>query len=520
MNNNRVKSSRRSEAGTSLMETLVMVGILGLVAYFVVGLLKTGTIGQKTLQAQDDSRTVTENIAAVLSDPTACANTFSVVTPAILPSAGAWYWETGSTPPATTSPDPSFSQNNFVIKDAAGGAAYTLGKVYGNRSLHLKGIAIGGPGKDARTGIDRWTPLGGPPPTSGTMYVDVIWSQTGTGNNTGGPKEIHRFFVVNTTQLNATTGAVSACVAMVGGGGSSYWSLNSATGNIYNNNNNGTGFVGIGTQMPTGLLDVYANSTHSILVDSSGKVGIGLVGAATPGAGFNLASTNQWGAWSQADFRLGDATDHLNIGVATGGAGEGDVRIYAAGARTNRMIFGTGTTQNDVFVIQNGSVGIKTSLLATLDPAIPLEVAGDVKATSFISTSDERLKTDIHPVEGLAKVLGLRGVRFRWRESGAAAVGLIAQEVEKVFPELVVTDKSTGYKAIRYGSLVAPLIEAVKELNGMAREALDLGNANSRRIAALEAGNTAKDAEIRELSRRLDEQARELGALKAKAGDR
>ena len=54
----------------------------------------------------------------------------------------------------------------------------------------------------------------------------------------------------------------------------------------------------------------------------------------------------------------------------------------------------------------------------------------------------------------------LRGVTFDWQETGSSSVGLIAQEVEKVFPELVAGEE--GNKSVAYGNLVAPLIEAVK----------------------------------------------------------
>jgi hypothetical protein len=46
-------------------------------------------------------------------------------------------------------------------------------------------------------------------------------------------------------------------------------------------------------------------------------------------------------------------------------------------------------------------------------------------------------------------------------------VGVIAQEVEKVYPQLVSTDEKTGLKAIQYGNLVGPIIEAIKELGRM-----------------------------------------------------
>src|SRR5690606_21200128 len=70
----------------------------------------------------------------------------------------------------------------------------------------------------------------------------------------------------------------------------------------------------------------------------------------------------------------------------------------------------------------------------------------------------------------LSKVQQLRGVTYSWRTeefpennfSKGTQIGLIAQEVETVFPELVITDES-GYKAVEYANLVAVLIEAIKE---------------------------------------------------------
>jgi hypothetical protein len=69
----------------------------------------------------------------------------------------------------------------------------------------------------------------------------------------------------------------------------------------------------------------------------------------------------------------------------------------------------------------------------------------------------------------MALVRQLRGVSFDWREDGpygheGSDLGVIAQEVEQVFPELVVTDE-LGYKRVNYIGLIAPLIEAVKELD-------------------------------------------------------
>jgi hypothetical protein len=87
-----------------------------------------------------------------------------------------------------------------------------------------------------------------------------------------------------------------------------------------------------------------------------------------------------------------------------------------------------------------------------------------VTATDFNTTSDVSLKENIEAITSpLAIVTRLRGVSFNWKEDNRAAIGLIAQEVEKVLPE-VVTERENGTKAVAYANLVAVLIEAVKEL--------------------------------------------------------
>ena len=97
-----------------------------------------------------------------------------------------------------------------------------------------------------------------------------------------------------------------------------------------------------------------------------------------------------------------------------------------------------------------------------MTPAYKFQVNGDSAATAFVYSSDRSLKKDILPLnDPLAKILQLRGVSFTWRYNNKASIGLIAQEVEKVFPELV-TGKE-GSKGVQYGNLVAPLIEAVRE---------------------------------------------------------
>lgn len=100
-----------------------------------------------------------------------------------------------------------------------------------------------------------------------------------------------------------------------------------------------------------------------------------------------------------------------------------------------------------------------------------------------VHSSDRRLKKEIQPLEkALEKVTQLQGVSYKWKDeskSQETQIGVIAQEVEKVFPEVVLTDDE-GMKSVAYQNLVAPLIEAVKELK---KENDDL----KARLAAIEA---------------------------------
>jgi phage-related tail fiber protein len=86
-----------------------------------------------------------------------------------------------------------------------------------------------------------------------------------------------------------------------------------------------------------------------------------------------------------------------------------------------------------------------------------------ITATNFNTTSDARFKTDIVTIEdAVGLVEQLRGVTFNWVDTGAPTIGLIAQEVEEVLPELVTTDED-GYKSVAYSNMVGVLIEAIKD---------------------------------------------------------
>ena len=91
-----------------------------------------------------------------------------------------------------------------------------------------------------------------------------------------------------------------------------------------------------------------------------------------------------------------------------------------------------------------------------------------IKGT-LTENSDARYKKEIQPIpQALERICSLQGINFRWSGEGYDSrlqMGILGQEVEKIFPELVYSD-SHGAKSVAYTHLTAALIEAVKELKG------------------------------------------------------
>ena len=139
--------------------------------------------------------------------------------------------------------------------------------------------------------------------------------------------------------------------------------------------------------------------------------------------------------------------------------------VTGRGASTSTAVTFSNTTASTSkttgAVIVTGGVGISGAL----------NVGGDIAA---YASSDERLKDNVSPIsDALAKVEALGGYEFDWNDNQDLFVGhdigVIAQEVEAVLPEIVAT-RDNGYKAVKYEKLTALLIQAVKELSAKVKE--------------------------------------------------
>ena len=181
------------------------------------------------------------------------------------------------------------------------------------------------------------------------------------------------------------------------------------------------GNVGIGTTNPEYQLELYR---------TSGNTALTMTNSTSHRAGFELDG---------AVLRIGDRWSSY---------GDGALAFHTAGSER-------------VKIDTNGRVGIGIS-----SPSYKLDVNGTIRGDN-VSPSDARWKTNVTTLENaLEKVTDLRGVRYEWTDTSKGIgdqIGLIAQEVEEVFPEAVSTDNQ-GYKSVAYSKLVSPLIEAVKTL--------------------------------------------------------
>ena len=124
-------------------------------------------------------------------------------------------------------------------------------------------------------------------------------------------------------------------------------------------------------------------------------------------------------------------------------------------------VTGTGTSQFSSH-LQSHCLGIGTS---------PSTIGREIRATGDITayySSDERLKDNITPIENsVEKLKQIKGVEFDWIEKDGVHsneghdIGVIAQDIEKILPELVVT-RDNGYKAVKYEKIVSLLIQVNK----------------------------------------------------------
>ena len=216
------------------------------------------------------------------------------------------------------------------------------------------------------------------------------------------------------------------------------------------------GNVGIGTTSPGNKLTIASGTGGGSAPDSRtllhiDKNGEAYISINSPAESFNGIRLNVAGT-PKAFMELYDNTAQgkkLNIGTV-------DARD---------LVFDTGN-QPKMVILAGGNVGI-----GNVAPSYKLDVDGTIRATGdVIAYSDVRVKENIKTIDNsLEKVNKLRGVEFNKIGEDEKSIGVIAQEIEKVIPEVVREDEK-GMKSVAYGNISGLLIEAIKELKAEIEE--------------------------------------------------
>ena len=218
------------------------------------------------------------------------------------------------------------------------------------------------------------------------------------------------------------------------------------------------------------------SSSEYMRLDASGNL---LVGQSTSTA---PASSNIIGA---AISPLGYiSANRTSVSAEFGTQGDGDIVVFRdsgtavgsigsrAGVATNLILYPNSGNGSGITGAVNGIAPIDETG-GIVDGHLDLGgasyrwkdiyLSGTANAANFNTTSDATLKTNVETLTGsLDKVKALRGVSYDWIESGGSEIGVIAQEVEAVIPDVVSTNDE-GIKSVKYGNMVAVLIEAIKE---------------------------------------------------------
>ena len=124
-----------------------------------------------------------------------------------------------------------------------------------------------------------------------------------------------------------------------------------------------------------------------------------------------------------------------------------------------------GASGSSAFIHSGSSVGINTTVA---DLTHALEVSGSIRASgALLCNSDERLKENIYAIDNpLNKLKQIQGVYFNWIGKEDREVGFIAQQVQRVLPEVVVEDKKS-YLSVDYSKVVPLLVGAIQEQNDL-----------------------------------------------------
>jgi hypothetical protein len=231
-------------------------------------------------------------------------------------------------------------------------------------------------------------------------------------------------------------------------------SIGIATFTAANANFDGNIILGNTSKASNTFVRVLAGDNHNAGIEAYGN---------SQGTGYLFvgeSSTNGGGVFYNGNgipaFATGETADTIGF--------------YRKNSGTNEVVFSYPNNSNDVsfrgsvsassFSTPGGLNVVGTVSASSFSTPGGLNVVGVITCTDLNSTSDKNLKYDIRKVENSISLLNeINGVEFKWKSNDKPSIGVIAQEVEKVLPELIGQGET---KSVNYNGLIGVLIEAVK----------------------------------------------------------
>ncbi|MCF0071391.1 tail fiber domain-containing protein [Dyadobacter sp. CY261] len=289
--------------------------------------------------------------------------------------------------------------------------------------------------------------------------------------------------------FNNSTNGVAGFVGMVNDHKIGFYVGNQWMFQVADNGAIASGNVAI----PLGVSSVSLGTETASIGDGSVALGAGTVakgfGATVVGAYNNLQDNNTVGSQAGAKssdrvFQIGNGLGPQSLSNAltvlrNGYVGIGNNALYpthilevGGRPRIHHSASTAGIYFDNSQHLVDGFVGMKTDDQVGFYLGNSWKFWVDNAGNGYLNgvivqTSDRRRKRDFKQLSAsLSKIIDLKGYHFHWndkRQDPSLQTGLIAQEVETLFPELVKTDDK-GYKAVNYIGLIPHLVESVKEL--------------------------------------------------------
>lgn len=376
----------------------------------------------------------------------------------------------------------------------------------------------------------------------GTSSPSAYLTIQGTGSSTGQLQIKDASYPLNSTSYRAYIQALDSTSATT-------WYIGDTSASTQD--------ISFGSTLATGYgLNLDTNGLTRFRIQSDGAIGINTTVANLNGTGSGPGTVTISGSGASAtDTGYLELSNPMTPAVGTIGGKISFNASQNSGSKTlssiQSTVTGSGGTNGFggqlIFSTKpDNSISVNMMIMNNLGnlgiggaPAYKLDVFGDANLSSgsvfriagtqicsgsgCTSSSDRRLKENIQPLSNsLEKLLQLQGVEYDYIDKNKFGdkhqIGVIAQDIEKVFPEVVVTDNKTTLKSVAYDHLVAPIIESIKALYNHIVELRSEQNTQARQIAskADQADLEALKAESMIKDQRIQNLEQENAAIKAR----